>query len=239
MKIFKINLLIFCFSVNATAQINTIGSWNILNIKYNLNEKWSVFSEAQLRSLKFYNNFHYYEYKGGVDFKLNKYLKLSLGAGSYQTYREGGDFVKPKANDELRIWPQILLFQSIGNFKIEQRYRSEFRFTSNGFRNRFRYRLGLSHPLGKKKNGDSPFQFSVSNEIFLTNNEPYFERNRFLLALNYKPSTASTFQLGYIHQLDYKINDETGRQFFQIGYFLELSRKNVNLNVENDLKEID
>ena len=46
-----------------------------------------------------------------------------------------------------------------------------------------------------------------------------------LLALNYKFSKAATLQLGYLHLFDYKINDETGRDFLQIGYYLELFRK--------------
>ncbi len=47
----------------ASAQLN-IGSWNIINVKYNVNNQWSLFGEGQLRSLKFYNDFHYYEYNG-------------------------------------------------------------------------------------------------------------------------------------------------------------------------------
>ena len=141
----------------AIAQSFDLGSWNILNLKYNHNEKWSFFGETQLRSLKFYDNFHYYEYKGGVNYKAHKNLTLALSAGSYQTYKEGGDFVLPKNNNEFRIWPQIIIFQSIGKMKIEQRYRAEFRFTTNGYRNRFRYRLGLSYPFGKEINGYKPF----------------------------------------------------------------------------------
>ena len=207
------------------AQNFDLGSWNILNLKYSVNDKWSVFGEAQLRSLKFYNNFHYYEYKGGVNYKVHKNATLSLGAGSYQTYKEGGNFVSPKNNDEFRIWPQIIIFQSLGKLKIEQRYRAEFRFTSNGYRNRFRYRLGLSYPFGKEVNNYKPFQITISNELFFTDNEPYFERNRMLVAFNFKPSKSTTLQVGYLHQFDYKINDETGRDFLQIGYFIEIFRK--------------
>jgi hypothetical protein len=29
----------------------------------------------------------------------------------------------------------------------------------------------------------------------------------------------------YFHQFDYKINDETGRDFLQIGYYIDLKRK--------------
>jgi hypothetical protein len=221
-----------------SAQTFDLGSWNILNLKYNLDEKFSLFGEGQLRSLKFYSNFHYYEYKGGFNYKVHKNVKLTLGAGSYQTYKEGGDFVLPKNNDELRIWPQVIFFQSIGKLKIEQRYRAEFRFTSNGYRNRFRYRLAVSYPFGKERDDYKPFQVSASNEIFFTDQEPYFERNRMLLALNYKPSKATTIQIGYLHQFDYKINDETGRDFFQIGYFIELFRKaSQNTAIDNDTKD--
>lgn len=216
-------LCLFC--TNVIGQTNDLGSWNILNVKYSLNNKWSAFGEGQLRSLKFYNDFHYYEFKGGVDFKVNSNLKLALGAGSYQTYKEGGDFVLPKNNNEFRIWPQVVLSQSIGKFNIEQRYRTELRFTSNGYRNRFRYRLALNYPFGKERENYKPFQVGVSNEIFFTNNEPYFERNRLLLAFGYKPNKKTTIQIGYLKQFDYKINDETGRDFFQIGYFIELFKK--------------
>ena len=107
--------IVVVFSISKTdAQSFELGSWNILSIKYNLTEKYSFFAEAQLRSLRFYNNFHYYEYKGGFNYEVYKNVKLTLGAGSYQTYKEGGDFVLPKNNDEFRLWPQILFFQSIG-----------------------------------------------------------------------------------------------------------------------------
>ncbi|MBK9480859.1 MAG: DUF2490 domain-containing protein [Bacteroidetes bacterium] len=222
----------------SSAQSFDLGSWNILNLKYNYNEKWSVFGEAQLRSLKFYDHFHYYEYKGGVNYKAHKNLTLAIGTGSYQTYKEGGNFVLPKNNDEFRIWPQVLVFQSIGKLKIEQRYRAEFRFTSKGYRNRFRYRVGLSYPFGKEVNGYKPFQINASNELFFTDKEPYFERNRLLFTFNYKPTKTTTLQIGYLHQFDYKINDETGRDFLQLGYFIEIFRKQSTKNtIDTDLKD--
>lgn len=215
-----------------------MGTWNVLNLKYTLNPNWSIFGEAQLRSLKFYDNFHYYEYKGGVNYKIEKNVKASFGAGSYQTYNENGNFGLPKNNNEFRLWPQIILFQSIWKLKIEQRYRAELRFTSNGYRNRFRYRFGVSYPFGKEKDNYKPFQISTSNEIFFTNNEPYFERNRMLTAFNYKPSKTTTIQVGYLHQLDYKIIDETGRDFLQVGLFVEMFKSyNKQSPSDTDLKD--
>ena len=210
----------FCFS-----QDFDLGSWNIINAKYKINEKWSVFGEAQIRSLKFYKNFHYHEYKGGLSFKAHKKVTLTIGAGDYDTYKEGGNFLKPKNNDEFRLWPQISFMQPIGNFNIEHRYRAEFRFTSNGFRNRFRYRLGATYLFGKNKSGFKPYQITLSNEIFFTDKEPYFERNRALVSAGYRMTKQTTLQLGYLHQFDYKINDETGRDFLQIGFYIELANK--------------
>jgi hypothetical protein len=225
----RISILFFTFLVLFThssfSQGFDLGSWNILHVKFNHNDKWSGFGEAQLRSLKFYHNFHYYEVKGGIHYNVYRNVKLSLAAGTYQTYREGGDFVTPKNNNEFRIWPQVILTQSIVSLKVEQRYRIECRYTSNGYRNRFRYRLGLSYPFGKDKNGFKPFQVGISNELFFTDNEPYFERNRALISFNYKFTKSSTIQLGYLQQFDYKINDETGRDFLQLGYYIDIDRK--------------
>ena len=229
-------IILFILITNNTFSFD-LGSWNIINLKYKQNQHLSYFAEAQLRSLKFYDHFHYYEYKGGINYHFDKNAILTMAMGSYQTYKEGGDFVLPKNNNELRIWPQLSLYQLIGKLKIEQRYRAELRFTSNGYRNRFRYRLGLTHPLGKPKNNVQRFQISLSNELFFTDNEPYFERNRVLAAIQYKISGTdgrpngtdgrlsipTTIQIGYLHQFDYKINDETGRDFLQVGIFFDIT----------------
>lgn len=219
-------VLIFIFVVNSCiGQSFDLGSWNILNVKYKISKKWTVFAETQLRSLKFYDHFHYYEYVGGANFQVHPNIGLTLATGNYKTYKEGGNFITPINNNEFRFWPQVTLSQTIGAFKIEHRLRVEFRFTSQGYKNRFRYRAALILPLGKDKKGYKPFQISLSNELFFTDKEPYFERNRVLLSLAYRFSKQFSMQMGFLHQFDYKINDETGRDFLQIGLNIEMSRK--------------
>jgi hypothetical protein len=212
------------------AQKNGLGSWNIVNLKYTVNDKWSFFGEAQIRSLQFYNQFHYHEYKAGINYKAHPNVTLTLAAGDYDTYKEGGNFKTPKNNDEFRIWPQITLTQSIKRFKIDQRYRAEFRFTTNGYRNRYRYRAGVSYPFGKNNTDHKPFTLNASNEIFFAGKEPYFERNRLLVSFGYKIIKALTIQMGYLHQFDYKINDETGRDFLQLGVYVDLASPGKNKN---------
>ena len=228
-------LCVFSFwqihSVNA--QQASLGSWNILNLKYALSDRWSLFGEGQIRSLRFYDDFHYYELKGGVNCELKNGLRFTLGGGTYQTYGEGGDFVLPKNNDEFRLWPQLLLTQKIGKFKIEQRYRLECRFTSSGYKNRYRYRLGFTVPVYHSKE-DFSVALNMSNELFFTDKEPYFERNRIMGGFTIQVTKSSSFQLAYLHQFDYKINDEIGRDFFVIGYYFEIKRSN---NVDESQKD--
>jgi len=235
-------LLCFSFILRFTSLFfaqSDLGSWNIINLKYEQNKKLNFITEGQIRSLKFYNHFHYYEIKGMINYKPIKATMFSLGFGSYQTFKEGGNFQTPKNNDEFRIWPQVLFIQEINNLKIEQRYRTEMRFTSNGYRNRFRYRFSLAYAFGNNTKGYKPFQTSISNELFFTDKEPYFERNRIQLTFNYKPSKNTTLQLGYLHQFDYKINDETGRDFLVLGYYIELFRnKDVDANTESISKDL-
>jgi hypothetical protein len=231
-------ILVYLFSLRVSAQSAGLGSWNVYNLKYNHSEKLSLFGEAQLRSLRFYHHFHYYEYKAGINYHSLKAVRITLGAGHYQTFKEGGDFVLPKRSNEFRLWPQVSLLQDIGKLTIEQRYRVEMRWISGKYRNRFRYRVGFSVPFGKDKKGFKPFLASLSNELFFTDQEPYFERNRIQLALNFKPSRNTTFQLGYLHQFDYKINDETGRDFLIAGFFFELFRNSqTKTESEKELKD--
>jgi hypothetical protein len=225
----KVNIKIFIIGFSlfriVIAQNSQLGTWSILNLKYQLTNKISFFGESQLRSLKFYDHFHYYEYKAAINYLVNKSFHATLGAGSYQTYAEGGNFVVPKNNDEFRLWPQFLFFQDFGNLKLEHRYRYELRWTSSGFRNRYRMRIGISYPFCKYRGNRKLFAITANNELFFTNQAAYFERNRMQLVFNYKPTQAMGVQIGFVHQFDYKINDETGRESFLIGFTFELIRK--------------
>lgn len=215
---FSIVLILLGFTAKAQ-----MGSWNVLNIKSNITDKWSLFGEAQLRSLGFYNNFHYYEYKGGITFNITKNFALQSGLGNYDTYKEGGNFKTPMVNSEFRTWVQFSMAQNLDRLKFEHRYRAEQRWTINGFRNRFRYRLQAVVPINGSKLKKGIFYATAWNEFFLTNTAPYFERNRLFMGGGYEISDQLAIQTGYLYQFDYRLNDETGRNFFQVSFLYELS----------------
>jgi len=215
------------FTVTQNWAQNELGSWNIINLNFKTSEKINVFTEVQVRSLSFYNEFHYYEYKAGVSYKINPNFSVTTGVGSYNTFSEGGNFELPSQNREVRTWFQINMKNPLEFVTFEHRYRAEQRFTSNGYKNRFRYRIGATVPINGKKIAPKILYFLAWDEIFITDKEPHFERNRLFVGGGYELNKKIAIQMGYIYQFDYKINDESGRDFLNVAllYNFNLSKK--------------
>jgi hypothetical protein len=201
-----------------------LGSWSFLSGKYSLSEKWSAFGEVQLRSTRFYSNYHYYEYKLGMTYSVDKNFAVSLAGGHYKTFSQGGDFLDPIVNNEFRLWQQVALTQHHARVKIEHLYRAEERWTSSGFRTRYRFRVNFLIPINKPKVEVGVFYLTASNEIFLIDRSTYFERNRVSALLGYQVQKHMSLQLGYLYQLDYKPDNETGVRFLQVGVQFDFKR---------------
>lgn len=226
----KFNLLFYIgFFLITTLPVYSqdgLGSWNIINLKANINEKWNIAGESQLRSLQFYNQFHYYEFKTILSYNIDKNFSTSLGVGKYNTYSEGGNFNLPIQSNEVRTFFQLTMKQQMELLKFEHRYRAEQRFTTKGYKNRFRYRVNMTVPINKPKVENGTVYFNTWDEIFMTNDVPYFERNRLFLGFGYQMNEHIVIQSGYIHQFDFKLDDEIGRDFFQISFQYEFDLKN-------------
>lgn len=218
------------------SQKKDFGSWNVITTKLLLTDKWGVYNELQLRSQSFYDNHFYYEIKGGVSYSLNKSFSFLLGVGKYITYTDGGSFKKPVSANETRFWQQLTMNHYLERIKFEHRYRVEQRWFKTGFRNRFRYRLNAAVPINNKKIGPKTFYIASFNEIFLTNKEPYFERNRFFLGTGYQLNKMFTIQPGYVYQFDYRNNDGAGKHFFQLTLGIEIDgHKNKNEKIPGNV----
>ncbi len=213
--------LIVCFCLiclsGILAQSEPLGTWSILTAKVALNKKWSFFGEGQLRSIRLYDDFFYFEIKGGITFNLNENIAATLGSGRYHTYNttEPGNFVEPLAQGETRTWIQLVMEQYLDRVHFEHRYRAEQRFTTNGYRNRFRYRINVFFPINRRELIPKTLYASISDEIFFTDKAPYYERNRFFAGLGYKASSTVAFQAGYMRQFDFKIEKSSHRNFLQ------------------------
>jgi len=223
-------LVVFVFISLPTKHFGqALGCWNSLNISYDNGKKWSFSSEAQLRSLQFYKNYNYHEYKGIVGYKLIPSLQTSLVFGRYTTFGSGKTFQNPKLAEEFRLALQLGLKNTIGKFQIDHRYRFEKRYYTSGARGiRIRYRLGLSTPLDKKK----LTSLSFSNEFLIAINSGSsiirYDKNRINVGVTRKLSNMVSMQVGYLSQYDSKSADEPGNNFFVYSLFLNMSKLAVH-----------
>jgi hypothetical protein len=210
---------------NAVAQRPGLGTWSVLNVEVNFDDKWGAFYEGQLRSQKFFDDFYYHENKGGISYKAAKQATLLVGIGQYATYGYDDNFESPVTH-EFRLWEQLTLTNNIGRFKLEHRYRVEQRFYDDGnYRNRFRYRLNALLPLNKEIIGKGAFYLNAFEEVFLTNEGPYFQRNRASAGIGYGFSNTFTLQFAYINQFEFQSNlSHFTKHFFQTSLLVDINR---------------
>lgn len=213
----------FCKKLNAQTQ--NLGSWNIVNVKSSLSKNTTFVFEMQARSQSFYDDFFYHEYKGAVNFKLKNGFEILFGLGRYTTYQFEGNFKNPLQNDELRPWQQITYKHKLGNFLIDHRIRAEQRFFKNNYRNRFRYRLNATLPLGNREIKEKTFYATSFNELFFNNEVPRFERNRFFLGGGYEFSEQFTLQTGWLFQYDIGQKRDLSKHFIQTSLLFTLKFK--------------
>lgn len=222
MKFFSRLFILFCFvfQCNFILFSQYLGTWNVLQLRHKFQKDWIINGETQLRSLSFYNQFHYYEYKASIQKQITKDCGVSLGVGKYNTFSPGGNFNSPQVANELRTSVQVFLSQRIMKLEIENRYRLEIRKfpSSPEFKFRVRYRLGLAYPILK----DGKIKLTLANEFFSSisantlASQSIFEKNRLSFGTQLKPSDNLQFSVGYLRQYDTRNFDETGKHFFQL-----------------------
>jgi hypothetical protein len=213
----------------------TLGCWNTLNISYDNGKKWSFSSELQLRSLQFYKNYNYNEYKGLVTYKIMPNLQTSIVLGRYTTYGNGKTFQNPKLAEEFRAAIQVGLKNTLGKVGVDHRYRFEKRFYTNGSRaSRVRYRIGLSIPLDKTQKTN----LGLSNEFLIAiipgNTVLRYDKNRISVGVTRKMTDMVSMQVGFLNQYDSKSLDEPGNNFFVYSLFLNLSKLKHSHSLHSD-----
>lgn len=200
------------------------GSWFLGYVEYSFSPKLFTYIEVQDRNQSLFRHFNYYEIKGGIGYRFYDNFSALFGFGNYNTY-DWEDLSAPKITEEWRIWEQFIMVQNLQRLRFEHRFRAEQALISGKYRNRFRYRLNLTAALNKRKIEKGALYFSVFNEIFLTNNAPYFMRNRFYAGLGYQLSNSLGMGLGWVNQFNYNLKAAGGKNSLMLSVTLRLSRK--------------
>ena len=207
---------LFLMSIVEGQTTNT-GTWNIGDFYYKPNNQFTLWMEVQTRSQNIFSVFFYHQYKGGLFYHFSKtHSSVFFGGCRYTTYNYKANFKSPILTDEFRIWEQLILNNAYHHFNVEHRYRLEQRWVNNIFRPCLRYRLNPTYPINHSSIVPNTLFISVSDEVFLGNNNPRLERNRYYIGLGYQFSPLFTLQMGLLNQTDFNSKGgQTDKNYIQ------------------------
>ncbi|WP_242130844.1 DUF2490 domain-containing protein [Aestuariivivens marinum] len=181
-------------------QESNFGNWLIYIGNKKLNNKWNIHNEVQYRNYNAIGDLEQLLLRTGLGYSFNENKNnILLGYGYILSENYFNEDDKISINEH-RIFQQFITKQSVGQVKLNHRYRFEQRFVESDFKLRFRYFLGINVPLQYKESGKNPLYFSAYNEIFLNSKSSVFDRNRLYGGLGYKFSDAVKVELGYMNQ---------------------------------------
>ncbi|MGB2231294.1 MAG: DUF2490 domain-containing protein [Flavobacteriaceae bacterium] len=197
-------LFLFFITYNLNAQINEdLGIWYAYNFKTKFHEKFTLSVDIQSR----YNSNKQQLIRGvlGKNFKNN--FNLGLGYGYFNNQRSNPN----KTIHENRIFQELNFNHTLFTvLKLKHRFRIEERFMSHkDFFMRFRYAISVRYNLFTNKNQTKLLNALVANELFVNSEVIQFEeeselvsydRNRFLIGMEYVFHSKISLQLAYMEQ---------------------------------------
>lgn len=215
-KIYITFALLFAPMLNA--QKSDLGNWWIYFGNVQLNEEWNWHHEVQYRAYDFAEDTEQLLLRTGIGYTIPQTgLNLLMGYGYIGSQNYSADGLNRSTVEEHRIFQQIISKQQFKRLFVTHRYRFEQRFVEEDFRMRFRYFLSLNLPLNKIKVEPGAFYLSAYNEIFIGNEEPFYDRNRLYGGVGYRFNPMLRTEVGYMNQYF------TGRDRDQINLILFLS----------------
>lgn len=219
-------LLAFLLQVSLTsyAQPKTLGCWLNYNNQVRLSDKIGFIFDYQYRNYAFIHDFEQSIIRGSIYYRLEKYnVHFSAGAAYANTSKYNSRNDAKINTDENRLFQQILFGNHFGRVFVNHRYRLEQRYFKVQDFLRFRYNLNIQCPINKKEIVPGAVYLSLTNELFLHNKIPHFDRHRIIGEIGYFLSTYIRAEAGLLWQIFENNNRSQIR--FSIFQTLHLSKK--------------
>lgn len=205
LKYIRTVLVFFFFIVySSNAQINEdLGLWYAYNFKTKYYEKFTLSVDIQSR----YNTNKQQLIRGVFGKNLKNNFNVGIGYGYFNNQQSN-----PRKNiQENRIFQELNFnHKLLAVFKLKHRFRVEERFMSHkDFFMRFRYAISLKYNLFKNENQSKLLNMLVANELFVNSEVIQYEeesdlvaydRNRFLIGMEYAFHNNISLQLAYMEQ---------------------------------------
>jgi len=222
--------------------------WFALNSNIKLHKKFGFAFDSQLRFVQNLESYQHY-IRNGLEFYITPKLSIVpigyMYVWNFQYGKQPGAF----ANNEQRIWQQVIYKHNSGKFFFNHRFRMEERFIQkhhsetdgsiayDGFDtyvDRVRYRLQVQIPLNKPKVEAGAWFITVYDEVFYSWGKPVTfhkpDQNRMYAAIGYQFSSKLSIQGGAFYQMLIKKNGTQQENnigtLIQVGYNMDFSKQN-------------
>lgn len=193
-------------AVPASAQDgqDELGTWLIYNGTLRFSDRWSVFTETQLRLYQVSSDPQEAFVRVAGHYNLSSLALVGLGYSRIHSW----PFIDTSDADvaEDRIYQQFAIKHSWGRAGFEHRYRLEERWIQRSgedeFSFRARYRLQVTAPLNRSSMESGAYFINAYDEIFINfDTIRAFDQNRLYVAGGLQFTTASNLQLGVLWQV--------------------------------------
>lgn len=195
-------LLLMSFSTIAYSQNSDLGNWLIYLGNKKINSDWNWHHEVQYRNYNAVGDLGQLLLRTGIGYNLsenNNNLLLGYGYILSQNYQGNSDD-KVSVNEH-RVFQQFITRQSFSRVKLQHRYRFEQRWVEDAdLKMRFRYFLSVNIAISNPDIVDKTWYGSIYNEIFVNDEQVFFDRNRLYFGIGYKLNKNAKFELGYMNQ---------------------------------------
>ncbi len=238
---------VFCQST-VRAIVTQPTEWISLNSNIKLHKKFGFVFDGQLRFVGDMQNYQHYV-RNGLELYITPKLSIVPVGYMYVWNFRYGKQPATFANNEQRIWQQILYKNRYKKLFFAHRFRLEERFVqkhhtdpdgllvSDGYStyaNRIRYRLQIQFPLNKPTIESRAWFITAFDEVFyswgpnITFRKP--DQNRVYGAIGYQFNKRFSVQSGPFYQMLIKKNgaeqENNAGALIQVGYNLDFTRQN-------------
>ncbi len=197
--------LVSCVSLDTFGQ-DDVGAWYIYNGSYLLSPKNEIFFETQARLREPLSNKEEIFFRPIFIRHFNSKWNGGLGYTYHLNFSDASTGDNTKFSHENRIILQAQIYTPINRTNIQHRLRLEQRWityvsdSETEVRQRFRYRLQATVPLGNEKLEAGTFFLNFYNELFINLHELSFDQNRLYGAAGYQFTPSTNLQIGYLFQ---------------------------------------